>query len=261
MKHLLYFLLAASTILVSCEKNALNIPADIVTAGARLKVINAAPDLPGGVEVAINGKKFTAFIPSGATASSPGIAVGLPFGNSYPSTGSNYAIVSPGAQSLSLTSPATSTVNSATAVGTSSATLDDNAYYSLFISGTGVQPETVLLKDDFTQLTSSAKFYVRFVNLIPNAPTGYDLYVLSADGKVATPVAQNIGYKAASPFVTLDAFINPSLVLRAAGSTTNVGATYTFSNLANGRVLTLFARGIVGRTGTAAPAVNGYVNR
>ena len=238
MKHLIYIFIAASMVLVSCDKNALSIPADVATSGARLKLINAAPDLPGGVELAINGKKFSAFTPSGVTATSSGFAVGLPFNNSYPSSGSNYAIVTPGAQSLSLTSPATTTATSATAVGTSSITLDDNAYYSLFISGTGVQPETVLLKDDFSQLTAPTKFYVRFVNLIPNSPTGFDLYILSADGKVATPVAQNIAYKAASAFVTLDVITNPSLVLRASGSATNLGTTYTFSSLANGRVLT-----------------------
>jgi hypothetical protein len=259
MKHLLYLLIAASTLLVSCEKNALNIPADIVTAGARLKVINAAPDLPGGVEVGINGTKFTAFTPSGATASSPGYAVGLPFGSSYPSSGSNYAIVSPGAQSLSLTSPAASTVTSATAIGTASATLDDNAYYSLFISGTGVQPETVLLKDDFSQLTAPTKFYVRFVNLIPG--TSHDLYLLGADGKTYNSVVQGVTYKSSSLFLTLDVVTNPTLVLRAFGTTVNLGTAVTFGSLANGRVLTLVAKGVFGRTGAAAPSLSLYVNR
>ncbi|MBO0934365.1 DUF4397 domain-containing protein [Fibrella aquatilis] len=261
MKHLIYVFIAASLMLASCEKNALTIPVDPVTSGARLKLINVAPDLPGGIELAVNGKKFSAFTPSGVTASSSGFAVGLPYNNSFPSSGSNYAIVSPGAVSLSLTSPATTTTASATAVGSSSATLDDNVYYSLFVSGTGVQPETTLLKDDFTQLNSSSKVYVRFVNMIPNGPaTGYDLFILSADGKTATPVAQAIAYKGASSFVTLDAFTNPTLALRLPGATTNVG-TVVFSNIANGRVLTVFARGLVGRTGATAASLNLYVNR
>ena len=259
MRNLIF--IAACIVLVSCDKNALTIPADVATGGARLKLINAAPDLPGGIELAINGKKVSAFTPSGATATSPGFAVGVPFNSTFPSTGSNYAIVTPGAVSLSLTSPATTTTASATAIGSSSATLDDNAYYSLFVSGTGVQPETTLLKDDFAQLTASSKVYVRFVNLIPNGPaTGYDLFILSADGKTITPVAQAITYKGASAFATLDAFTNPTLALRLPGTTANVG-TVTFSNIANGRVLTVFARGLVGRTGTAAASLNLYVNR
>ena len=259
MKHLIYVFIAVSVVLVSCDKNALNIPADVVTSGARLKLINAAPDLPGGIELALNGKKFSAFTPSGVTATSAGFSVGLPFNNSFPSSGSSYAIVMPGAQSLSLTSPATTTTASATAVGTSSITLDDNAYYSLFISGTGVQPETTLLKDDFSQLNASTKFYVRFVNMIPG--TTQDLYLLSADGKTTTPVTQNVVYKGFTPFQVSDVVATPTFVLRTTGTSVNLGANATFSSLANGRVLTLVARGAVGRTGTAAPALSLFVNR
>ena len=257
MNYALYLVALAGILLASCDENTVSIPVSPVTSGARLKIINAAPDLPGGVEVAINGKKFSAFTPSGATATSPGLAVGLPFNATFPNVGSNYAIVTPGAASLSLTSPATTTANSATAVGTSNVTLDDNSYYSLFVTGAGQQPETLLLKDDFSQLTAPTKFYVRFVNLIPNATTTYDL--LLSDGR--TVVAQNIGYKTASAFVTLDVLSSPSLILRVSGSATNIGTAATFTNLANGRVLTLFARGVVGRTGTAAPGLNLYVNR
>lgn len=46
MKHLLYLVASVGLLLASCEKNALSIPADLVTSGARLKLINAAPDPP-----------------------------------------------------------------------------------------------------------------------------------------------------------------------------------------------------------------------
>ncbi|CCH03060.1 hypothetical protein FAES_5061 [Fibrella aestuarina BUZ 2] len=256
MKHLLYLVASVGLLLASCEKNALSIPADVVTSGARLKLINAAPDLPGGIELAINGKKFSANAPSGATATSPGFAVGLPFNSTYPGTGSNYAIVSPGSVSLSLTSPATTTVASATAIGATTATLDDNAYYSLFVVGAGAQPETVLLKDELAPLNPTTSFYVRFVNLIPGTTT-YD--VLLADG--TTVVARQVAYKAASSFITVPAIGSQSFLLRATGSATNIGTTYAFNSANDGRVLTLFARGVTGRTGTAAPALNGYVNR
>lgn len=256
MKHLLYLIASVGLLLASCEKNALSIPADLVTSGARLKLINAAPDLPGGIELAINGKKFSANTPSGATATSPGFAVGLPFSSTFPGTGSNYAVVTPGSVSLSLTSPATTTVASATAIGSTTATLDDNAYYSMFVVGTGTQPETVLIKDELSALSSMSTFYVRFVNLIPGTTT-YD--VLLADG--TTVVAQKVAYKAASPFITVPAVGSQSFLLRASGTTTNLGTTYAYSSANGGRVLTLFARGVTGRTGTAAPALSGYANR
>ncbi len=260
MKHLPYLFLVASLLLASCEKNSLSVPADPVTSGARLKVVNAAPDLLGGVEVAANGLKLSAYTPIGASTSGPGIPGGITFGNTFPSVSYNYVVVTPGALSLSLTSPATTTATSATAIGTASVTLEDNKYYSLVVSGTGVQPETVLINDDFSQATSSNRFYVRFMNLIPNAPTSYDLGLLSNDGKTVTLLAQNITYKTATAFIPVDVANNASLVLRASGTVVTVG-TYTFTNLANGRVFTVFARGVFGRTGAAAPGVNGYVNR
>ncbi len=261
MKHLPYLLFAASILLASCEKNSLSVPADSVTSGARLKVVNAAPDLSGGVEVAANGIKLSAYTPIGATTSSPGIPGGITFGNTFPSVSYNYVVVAPGALSLSLTSPATTTVNSATAIGTASVTLEDNKYYSLVVSGTGVQPETFLINDDFSQATSSNRFYVRFMNLISNGPTSYDLGLLGADGKTVTPLVQNIAYKTATAFIPVDVANGATLVLRGSGSAANVGASYVFTNLTNGRVFTVFARGVFGRTGAAAPALNGYVNR
>ncbi|MBO0936682.1 DUF4397 domain-containing protein [Fibrella sp. HMF5335] len=261
MKHFIYVLIAAGTVLASCEKNTLSIPVDPVTSGARLKVINAAPDLPGGVEVAANGRKLSAYTPIGASTSSPGIVGGITFGNSFPSISSNYVVVTPGALSLSLTSPATTTVNSATAIGTASVTLEDNKYYSLVVSGTGVQPETFLVNDDFSQATSSNRFYVRFMNLIPNGPTSYDLGLLGADGKTVTPLVQNIPYKTATAFIPVDVANGATLVLRGSGSAANIGANYVFTNLTNGRVFTVFARGVFGRTGAQAPALNGYINR
>ncbi len=124
------------------------------------------------------------------------------------------------------------------------------------MAGTGPQPEVLVVNDDFSSATSANQFYVRFVNLIPGTVT-YDL-ALSGDGTV---VVAGAAYKSVSPFVGIDVSKNASLVLRTAGGKTNIGAAYTFTSTANGRVLTVFARGLPGRTGAQAPGLNGYVNR
>lgn len=252
MKKLLYALSAAA-LLVSCEKNTLQLPIDAITSGARLKLINAAPDVPG-VELAIGGKKFSGFTPTGATATSPGTPAGLPFNTTFPSTGSNYAIVTPGQQAISISAPASSSAGSATVINTQNLTLEDNKYYSLFVAGAGAQPEVLLVNDNFEGAADPAKLYVRFINLIPGST--YDVALTTPN----TTLATNLAYRAVSPFISIDAVSGPTFAFRLPGVATNVG-TVQFTSSSAGRAVTVFLRGITGRTGTTAPGINVYVNR
>lgn len=251
-KHILY-LFSAAALLLSCEKNSLQLPIDPVTSGARLKLINAAPDLPG-IELAIGSKKFSAFTPSGATATSPGTPVGLPFNNTFPSTGSNYALVPAGQQAISLSAPASTTAGSVTAINSQNVTLEDTKYYSLLVTGAGAQPEVLLVNDVFEGIADPSRLYVRFINLIPGST--YDLVLTTSNATLAP----NLGYKGISPFIPIDAITGPTFGFRLPGSATNVGAIQ-FTSSASGRAITVFLRGISGRTGTAAPGINFYVNR
>ncbi len=252
LKNILY-ILSAAALLVSCEKNSLQLPIDPVTIGARLKLINAAPDFPG-IELAIGGKKFSGFTPVGATATSPGTPAGLPFNNTFPNTGSNYAIVTPGQQAIAISAPATSTANSATAINAQNLTFEDNKYYSLFVAGAGAQPEILLVNDNFEGASDPSKFYVRFVNLIPGST--YDVALTAPN----TTLTTNLTYRAVSPFISIDAIAGPTFAFRAPGSATNIGSIQ-FTSSASGRAVTVFLRGVTGRTGTAAPGINVYVNR
>ncbi|CCH55051.1 hypothetical protein BN8_04283 [Fibrisoma limi BUZ 3] len=238
----------------SCEKNALILPNEPVTSGARIKLVHAALEAPG-VDLFVNGTKLSAFTPANASTTSPGTPVPISFNNTFPGTGASYAVVPVGQAALQISAPATTTATSATVLYEQTTQLEDNKYYSLLLTGAGQKPDVLLVTDDFSNANDPSKFYVRFVNLIPN-DVKYDLAL-----STGTVLVSGAAYKSVSPFVGVDVSNNVSLVLRAAGTTTNIGAVYTFTSTANGRVLTLFARGLPGKTGTQAPALNGYVNR
>lgn len=255
MRHTYLKLLGISAAVLigwSCEKSVLTLPETIVTSGARLKLIHAAPEAPG-VDLLIGGKKFSGFTPAGASTTSPGTPVPITYTRAFPSLDFNYAIVPAGQSEVSLTAPAATTASSATVVSTQNLTLDDNKYYSLFLTGTGPKPEVLLINDDFSAAVDPSKFYVRFINLTPGIK--YDLALASG-----TVLAPNLDYKGVSPFVAVDASNNASFVFRLPGTSVSIG-TIAFTNTVNGRVLTVYTRGIVGRTGTVAPAISFYVNR
>ena len=250
-KNILYLFLAA-ILFTSCEKNALQLPIDAITSGARVKLIHAAPDITG-IDLYIGSNKFSAFTPTGATTTFGGTPAGVPYNNTFPGNASNYAIVTPGATSLSISAPAATTAASATAIGSQNITFEDNKYYSVFVAGAGARPEIFSLTDDFTQATDPNKYYVRFINLT----TGQNYDMGLSNGTILAP---NLAYKAVTGFIAVDVSITPSFVFRLPGTTTNIG-TITFTNSIAGRVITVFTRGGLGRTGTPAPGINFYTNR
>lgn len=250
-KNIIYILLA-SVLFLSCEKNALVLPQDPVTSGARIKFIHAAPDTPP-IDIYLNGAKFSGFTPTGSSSTFAGNPTGFAYNNTYPSAGSNYAVVTPGSVSMSVTAPATTTTASATAIGSQSLTLEDNKYYSLFVAGPTAKPEFLLLTDDFSAAVDPSKIYVRFINL--TSGQNYDIGL--SNGTILAP---NLAYKATTSFIAFDASIAPSFIFRLPGTTAALG-TATLTSTSAGRVLTVFMRGVAGRTGTAAPNINFYVNR
>ena len=252
MKKLLY-ILSAATLLVSCEKNTLQLPIDPITAGARVKLINVAPDV-ASINLFVGDKKFSGFTPIGASTTSPGTPTGVPYNATFPNVGSNYAIITPGSQAISISVPASTTASSATVVATQNLTFEDNKYYSLFVAGAGATPEILLVSDAFEGGSDPGKIYVRFINLI--AGSKYDVALTTPN----TTLATNLDYKAVSPFIAVDAITGPTFAFRLPGSTVNVGAVQ-FTSSASGRAVTVFLRGVIGRTGTAAPNINVYVNR
>lgn len=254
LKNSLY-IFSAAALLVSCEKNTLQLPIDPITAGARVKLINVAPDV-SSINLFVGDKKFSGFTPVGASTTSPGTPTGVPYNATFPNVGSNYAIITPGSQAISISVPASTTASSATVVATQNLTFEDNKYYSLFVAGAGPTPEILLVNDAFEGGSDPAKIYVRFINLI--AGSKYDVALTTPTPNVT--LATNLDYKAVSPFIAVDAITGPTFAFRLPGSAVNVGAVQ-FTSSASGRAVTVFLRGVLGRTGTAAPNINVYVNR
>ncbi|GAB3571673.1 hypothetical protein GCM10027578_30350 [Spirosoma luteolum] len=254
----LYTLVLLLTVLLgwSCERNTLSIPVSPIQSGARIKLVHSAPDAPA-LELAINGQKVSAGIPTGASSISAGTGVpsSIAYGSTYPGSVSNYAVVPTGQVTAVLSTPAATTAAGMSPVATQMLTLDDSKYYSLLVLGTGAQPQVSLINDDFSAANDPSKFYVRFINLIPGS-TAYDLALSSG-----TVLASNIGYQGVSPFIGVDVSNNASFVFRLAGTTTNVTTALVFSSSTSGRVLTLVAQGVPGKTGAQAPRLISYVNR
>jgi len=240
----------------SCQRETLLIPSTPTPAGARLKLVHAAPEA-ASVDLYVNGQKISAGLPTGASSISAGTGTptAITFGATFPGLTANYAVVSSGQVPVTLSSPAATTAGSATTVATQTLSLTDGSYYSLLVLGTGTQPQVTLISDEFNTAIDPALFYVRFINLIPNSPA-YDLAL--ATGPLIT---SNVAYQSASPFVGVDISANASFVFRSTGATTSAGTGLTFTGSTAGRVITVVAQGIVGRTGTQAPRLNVYVNR
>lgn len=252
-KHILY-IFSAAALLLSCEKNSLQLPIDPVTSGARIKLIHAAPDL-ASIDLFVGGVKFSGFVPVGATLTFPGRPTGIPYNSTFPNTGSNYAIIKAGAQPITISVPTSTSTGSATVVNTQTLNLEDNKYYSLFVAGPGAQPEVLLVNDALEGVVDPTKINVRFVNMIPGS--SYDVALTAPN----TTLATNLGYKGVTPFIPVDAIAGPTFAFRLPGVVaTNVGVIQ-FTNSSSGRAVTVFLRGVVGRAAPAAPGINVYVNR
>lgn len=121
--------------------------------------------------------------------------------------------------------------------------------YSLYFADTSTNTTSLLVEDSLTAPDSGYVRY-KFVNMMPDAPGGLDLYI----GTVK--VASAIPYKGVSPSFVLPTN-NASTVwaIREAGGTTNRVTYSSASTLANQRVFTVIARGYysITTTSTAEP--------
>ena len=112
----------------------------------------------------------------------------LAFGGNVP-----YGQYTPGTNSVKFT-----TASSTESVITKDVNLDANTAYSLFLIDKAPQLDYLLVKDQLGALTS-AKTFVRFINLSPNAGT---LNLVIKDGSA---VVSDKAYKAGSEFIELEA--------------------------------------------------------
>ncbi|WP_080238504.1 DUF4397 domain-containing protein [Spirosoma rigui] len=208
----------------------------VPASGARVKILHAIPDGPA-VDVFVNDAKVNG--PS------------LAFYTGYPDR--EYLALTPGAATLKIATPASATV-AGQPVLTANATFEADKYYTVAATGTAAAPVAVIINDDL-RIPDASKAYVRVINLLPGGP-GVDLAI-----GTGTPLVSNVAYKAASDFVGItpaNSSAPLTLQVRSAGTTTLLGTAVTNFTAFAGRKYTILVRGIAGKTGTQAPAVNTY---
>lgn len=249
---LFFFLAALSAAFSSCtDEQSSQLAIVSPAAGARIKFIHAIPGGPG-VSILVNNQQFSGVLTTPPSA--PGL---LTYGTFFPVN--DYATLSAGAAKVDVVTPASGTVAQGTII-TSNVTVEANRFYSVFAVGSGTAPEAFTIEDNLSAADTS-RAYVRFVNLVANSTTGYDL----GYGGTYLPGTGNIAYKQASNFVPITPVPTGgspvAIQLRATGTAVNlIPTTATFSPT-KGRFYTFFVRGLVGGTGTQVFTVSSYTNR
>ncbi|AYQ32236.1 DUF4397 domain-containing protein [Runella sp. SP2] len=222
-------------------------------AGARVKFHHMVSDGPG-VSILVNDRQFSGVLT--VAPASPGV---ITYGNIYPAV--DYATIDAGSAKVEVVVPASGS-NQQVSLLTGTVPLEANKYYSVFAVGSAATAtlEPLVVEDKLTPADTS-KAYIRVVNTIVNATTGYDV---GYNGTYA-PAMTNVGYKKASDFVAITPVATGGAALpvqvRLNGTTTNLApATFTLSPI-KGRFYTIILRGRVGGTGTQALTIGAITNR
>ena len=232
-KYIILAVLLLSTIIYSCEKNAVQVIAKPVS-GAQVKFFNFALSAPS-VNFYANTTKVSATSSTTGAESTTGTAYAAVF----PVTNA-YAVFVPGAYDFTARIPSTATADANLAIATINKQLVDGKNYSLYTSGlynTTTKTAEVFIVDDNLPAVDTSGAYVRFVHASYNA-NPFSLIMKNTTTNVETEVATGVAYKSASSFFKLNSGVY-NLILRYPGSSTDVvvrtgvsllkSFTYTFS--------------------------------
>jgi hypothetical protein len=236
--------------------------------GARVKFFNFSVGSPG-VNFYANDAKITAI---GSTTCSPpaDTTTACRTTGAEPTTGTVYNAVGNSALynqitagSVTLAGKIAATTDKGLSIGSVSAQIDNNKYYSFYLSGaydaTTKKTDSFIVEDAIPDTPDFTQTYVRFVNAISNSQP-MTLFAKNTIGGTEGAVGGAIAYKAAGAFTALAPGVY-DLSTRTAGSTTNV-ATRTTVGFSAGHIYTVTARGTVGSTVTAnQPALDNTANR
>ncbi|HMN48437.1 MAG TPA: DUF4397 domain-containing protein [Ignavibacteriaceae bacterium] len=220
----LFMLIFGISIITACSNDDNNVVTP--TPKAKVLVTHASPDAPG-VDLLVDN------VVAGTNLTFPN------------STG--YLEVNAGTRNVKVNVTGTST----TAIQ-ANLNLEANKIYSVFAVNNVASIEPLVLVDDLTA-PATGKAHVRFIHLSPNAPA---VDITTNTGAV---VFANYTFKKASAFTPLDAGTY-NLQVRLAGTSTVVldlpGITLT-----SGKIYTVFAKGLVGGTGSQALGAQIIVNK
>lgn len=238
--------LLGAAALSACEKNAVQEITAPVNGGAFVRFQNYGVGAPG-VNFYANEQKVTAISstgctpPTNPTCTTTGIesTTGVIYGAS--ANGGNYSMLSPGQYTLS--SRIAATVDNGLPVSSVSTTLADGKFYTYFVSGiystAAKKSDAFVVEDALPTSFDYAKSYIRVVNASVNSPNiGVSSKLQGTSNAVL--VGQQVQYKSASPFVTIDPGLTDLTVVLDGVSTP---FTFTGFNLSGGHVYTLTLRG------------------
>ena len=256
-KYIILAVLLLSTIIYSCEKNAIQVIAKPVS-GAQVKFFNFAISAPS-VNFYANTTKVS------ATSSTTGLesTSGTAYAAVFPTTNA-YAVITPGVYDITARIPSTATADANLAIATINKQLADGKNYSLYTSGlynTTTKTADVFIVDDNLPAIDTSGAYVRFVHASYNA-NPLNLVMKNTTTNVETEVATAVAYKSASNFVKLSSGVY-DLILRYPGSATNV-VVRTGVNLIKSNTYTFSLRGDITVTSTTAtnrPFIDNTPNR
>lgn len=226
--------------------------------GAKVRFVHAAVDV-ANVEISVNDKKF-----AGVITIAPAAAGTIAYGSGYPvlsSTNAEYALTPAGATKVDVTVAATATVP-ASPLFSGTVNVENDKMYSIFAVGQApsVSP---LIVNDVIPTPSGNNFFIRLINVSPNAKTAELL--LSG-----VSIIKDIAYKGGEAFVpvplpnytTGTVFTPYSIrVTDDKGVVSTFTSTTNITNIYPGRVLTVFVRGLVGGTTTRVVGAGWYYNK
>jgi hypothetical protein len=238
-----FAVLAAGFLLGACEKNAIEEHYEPTNSGAQIKMIHAAQEAPM-VNMYLGGAKVTALSPV-VTAAKDTIVTGLSYGGTtvFPAS-LGYTNVPAGSYNVEI-KDTTSARGTSELISKTSATLNDRASYSAFLIGKkDAGFETFVVEDKLPAGSDYKKAYVRFVNVMADAPAFDVKAVLKATidkPEVVTPVGVNVTYKGSTAYVAIEpgTYDFPIYVTGAATAYT----TMTGVAPSAGRVYTFYTRG------------------
>ena len=216
---------------------------------ARVRFFNFGVNAPS-VNFYADATKMTAVVSTTGTEATAGVA--------YGGVGANgaYSTLAPGQYTLA--GKISATTDKDLAISTVQATLEDQKYYSFYMSGiyntTTKTVDGFVIPDDFAIQQDSTITTVRFVHAISNA-NPMTLYAKSTTSGVETAIGAEIAYKGATAFVNLPSGAY-DLSTRYTGSATNV-ITRPAVSFVGRKVYTITARGdITVAPSTACAAAN-----
>lgn len=244
--HTTLTVLAAALLFCSCEKNAIESYAVPVADGSFIKLVHAAQEAPM-VNLYLGDAKVSAIAPN---------AQGVTLGLSYAGTAVfpiiyGYANVPAGNTTVQVIDTVKEG-GAAELIASQSIGLEATNNYSAFLIGKTGAFETLVIKDNLPP-SGYAKTYVRFVNVMNGAPSGFDVKAnfLATETKPAssTAIGTNVAYKEHTPYIELDPGTY-NFAIHVNGSA-SAYTTMTKITPVAGRVYTFYLRGNY----TSSPAV------